>query len=283
MRERIPDINQERTAEREPERNVLKLSEGMMTMNGNYVGEIGNIRYQDNESMFVYDPDSGVIIDGTGKTVEMNPDDLVAVPHNLGYVTFRHLLGNTAGDVSGKEFESKLYKLCRDTEEKVEKISCLTEPYLEEKDDRYRRKSGNEEVDTALIAIGNTGQKNRYTPEQLLNSILGQKREHFAWANDDTEAVEEFSSMLEKIQRTGVLSDDISRRRDGIINYTYLFCAVNGIDASHSEAVHAMLNEYPFTEELVKEYRRSPDVRFGDGLLVGLGEYLRENRDFHGE
>src|SRR3989344_7085891 len=76
-----------------PRRKALKISEMAVSVDGRYVGEAGNPSYGEQKSMFEYDPESGLLVNGPRETMLLTKDDLVRVPHALGHVTVGRLLG----------------------------------------------------------------------------------------------------------------------------------------------------------------------------------------------
>ncbi|OGY91465.1 MAG: hypothetical protein A3H70_01285 [Candidatus Komeilibacteria bacterium RIFCSPLOWO2_02_FULL_48_11] len=75
--------------------------------------------------MFIYDPEAGVIIEGQRDTVELESSDFVRLPHDVGHVIFRRLLGDKKRSLSGSEFEAKRYELFEQLRAKMGKIQAI--------------------------------------------------------------------------------------------------------------------------------------------------------------
>ena len=257
-----------------PKKNIVKVSEMMLSINGEYVSEIGNPSYEENERMFIQKPDGTITIDGTGKMVTVQPDDVVKIPHGYGHASFKQLLGETGErrEFSGRAFEGKISEVFTSAERKYEKITEL----LGDNRDKLL------EISKAVEKMGRTDETmvENYTPEQLFHTILDTKeKEHAVWSRTEEEK-EKYKELIEGMKKIEIVSDDPEKSREAIVGYCYLHCEANNVDAANAEEIlkHFETGEaYFFLAELLHEYDTQADSRFGDALLVGISQFIRRN------
>ncbi|HBM45603.1 MAG: hypothetical protein UT05_C0005G0032 [Parcubacteria group bacterium GW2011_GWF2_38_76] len=239
---------------------VLKVSEMALSLDGEYLGEIGNPSYREKSDMFEYDSDIGLLIKGTKNEAFVDKNDLVKVPHDLGQVTVDRLLSGKDGIYSGIEFHSKIGEIYRNIKDKIDKISFLAE-IMDIEFDQY-------DVDFAIKKVAK--ENNEFTPEDLIEKVVEVLKEK----SNNSEKV---SEALDKLKNSGVLDSELAKNRDGIINYFYLYLNIKGIDASNSEEILKNgFEKFRFLDQLISEYKSRPDGRFGDALLVACSEQEKE-------
>lgn len=247
-------------------KQILKISEMALSVDGQYVGEIGNPSYSDRPDMFGYDPETGLLINGQKKSEVLTPDDLVRLPRAFGSVSIARLLGGEARNLSGSEFEREIYRVFENIQNKIYKIAFTAK--LLGIDWR--------EQDTDWC-INDLGRENKnFNPEELLKRMLAKVQEDLQWKRSGQPETDQRFNAAD-IEQTGVLDTDPERNRDGIISYFYLYCRLQGIDASNSQVVHDQAFEkFQFLDELMAEYQRKPDGRFGDALLIACSQQEHE-------
>lgn len=247
-------------------KQVLKISEMALSVDGQYLGEVGNPSYQDQKNMFQYDPETGLLINGQHKSEVIEIDDLIRLPHALGSISVMRLLGEEARNLSGSEFEREIYRIFENIQNKIYKIAFIAK--LLGIDWR--------EQDTDWC-INDLGRENKnFNPEELLKRMLVKVQEDLQWKRSGQPETDQKINATD-IEQTGVLDIDPEKNHDGIISYFYLYCRLQGIDASNSQAIHDQAFEkFQFLDELMAEYQRKPDGRFGDALLVACSQLDNE-------
>lgn len=260
--------------EKRPKKNIAKVSEMMLSINGEYVSEIGNPSYEEKDNMITQKPDGTITIEGTGKTVTVQPDDLVKIPHGYGQVSFEQLLGKTdkKREFSGRAFEGEIGEVFKNAERRYEKITGL----LGDNRDKLL------EISKAVEKIGRTDETmvENYSPEQLFHTILDTKEKEYAMWNHNDEEKEKHKELVEGMKEIEILSDDPEKSREAIVGYCYLHCRANDVDATSAEKIleHFETGEaYFFLAELLQEYDTHADSRFGDALLVAISQFIRRN------
>lgn len=249
-------------------KGVLKISEMALFVNGEYVGELGNPSYSDKKGMFVYDPKTGLDVHGTKSDAHLESSDLVQTPHDMGYVSIARTVGERSGDLSGNEFGRLVYRQSKITEGKISKFEVASETLNIEWDSN----------DTNRAIYRASAINERYSPEDLLNCMFGELEEKYlSETEDDEDKKFGHEQTLKWLKGTGVFDVEERKNRDGIISYCYWW--LNRYDVeSDSDLVYKALEEYPFLTELIEEFRRSPDGRFGGALLVACETIDKEWR-----
>ena len=218
--------------------------------------------------MFEYDPEGGLLVSGQRETMLLEKDDLAQVPHALGHIKIERLLGDKPGEFSDREFERKLYEVCNSTENKINKITFIAKLIGIE--------WSQQDTDFCINRIASRNAQ--FSPEELLDIILDEIKEKYRWGHpNDAGEGSNLTKAIEGLKRTGVLDIDSRVSRNGIVSYFYLYCRLKNVNASNSEAVYNEgFNGFRFLDELMKEYERQPDDRFGDALLVACSQQKHE-------
>jgi hypothetical protein len=250
-----------------PPHRVLRISESALFVDGAYIGEIGNSRYKDKEDMFTFDPEHGLLISGTKGEATLSKEDVASIPHALGHISIEHLLGSETVQLSGEGFERKLYAVARDVENRVNKIRLIAQTLGLEW-----------QPDTLDHYINRVAQTNPiFTPEELLEKVLEGLKEDMRFEKNEDKAAQAISA-IDGLKRIGILSLGEKRRRETIVEYFYLYCRLKGIDTSSPTALLEpnALEGFQFVDELIEEYKRKPDARFGDAVLDACSQLQKK-------
>jgi len=246
----------------EQPKRVLKISEMAVFVDGEHVGESMNPSYGERESMYEYDVKGDLLISGHHGTALLNKNDLVKLPQDYGFISVERLLGDRTGQYSDKGMEIEIGKFFHRIRSKVDKISFLAR--------ELGVKFDINELDHAIKSIFSLNKQ--YSPEELIEFVLVEMEEEYVRHSSDKEKEEKIKGIIERLRKTEVLEKDPVKSRNGIVNYFYLYCEVAGIDASNTEEILKGFDDFLFLKELMDEYKRNSDGRFGDELLVACSQ-----------
>jgi hypothetical protein len=272
-------VYSEKEEERKPKRKVLKISEMALYLDGEYVGEIGNPSYGEKKDMFIYDPEDGLVVDGEKSTELLEVNNFVRLSHDLGHITIDRLLGEEPRKLSDREFEIELCKIYRNIKNKIEKIVFITNA-LGSKYDGMRGDMAGSNLDWDIKSIA--GKNVQFSPEELFETIIETLRDKYSKQNQDNEEkMSEFDKTIEGLRKMGALDVNVIKNRNSIVDYFYLYCRLRNINSSDVDAIYDKgFNDFIFLDELMKEYERQGDIRFGDALLIACS---RQKRDWDRE
>ena len=262
-----PKIGQVEEQKEQPPRKKLKISEMALFIDGQHIDEIGNPSYTDRPNMFEYDPEGGLLINGRGETIMLNPDDLAKIPHDLGHISIRRLLGENIANYSGRQFEAKLYEFYNSVKNKLKKISFLAEFFNLEWDEEKTYRAINK------IMASNPD----FSPEDIFNKVIDELiDENKHKRHDNNTGQIDFEQAISEIKTIGILNVDPNIAKESIVGYFLLYCQIKNIDASSPEEIYASFDNFMFLDELIDEYEKRPDSRFSDSLLVACSKLKEE-------
>jgi|APSaa5957512622_1039677.scaffolds.fasta_scaffold32474_3 hypothetical protein len=238
-----------------------------LSIDGQYIGEVGNPSYKDSPNMFEYDSKGDLLVNGQREAALLNKDDLVKIPHDLGHVTIERLLGDAPAQYSGREFQNKISEIYTSTLDKIKKITFLFESFEVEWDDQK-----------TYTCVNRIIQKNPdFSPEDIFDEILKEIEDTYNRRHHNDEEKDNFSKIMTQFKESGILAIKPEISRDNIIKYFFLYCQLKNLDVSNSKIIrNKAFDEFMFLDELMEEYNRKPDIRFSDALLVACSELQHE-------
>ena len=268
----------EKSFEEETRRHprVLKLSEGALFCNGEYLGEICNQYNPSSQEMFTWYPDLGLSIEtsrkdyssGQKQIIELLPQDYVKLPFGLGHVTLLRMLGSDEYVGVDRFFHDKYYTMLGSLNRKLDVIKDIAERRLGISRDAWQWRI--ESAAREAVSIDP-----QYSPELLFRCLLLGFKNPDNWSG--------FNSIGEELLATNFFEMDESQSRDTLFSFVYAYGRVFGYDLSSPESTKEMLYEFPYIDELRAEYKTNSDGRFGDALLVACEllekEWAKAERD----
>lgn len=238
-------------------RHVLKESEMALSFDGVYLGEVDNPSYGLQEKMFVYDPQHGLEIRGHRRTAEMTKDDLIAIPHHLGYITVERFLGEKKQTFSDNDFLGKLSQQYINILNKYSKITAIAKIF----------KIDVSEFDKEQAMQEASQSHSQYSPEEVMQIFIKHLGEKYVELYEDDHS-NEFFEATNTLKNIDVLDVDIEKNKKAIVSYFYVWCKFSHIDASDAQVIFdTAFKNFPFVDELMAEFKRHADIRFGDALL----------------
>ncbi len=256
--------------EKQSTKQVVKISEMALSVDDKYLGEIGNPNYRDKKKMFEYFPESGVLIAGTKETVQVNTTDLVELPDYFGYVSFERMMGSVPKTYSGQEFSVEIAKQWDLANSKLNKVLFLFKAA-----ELKNQASINQFKDFCTRTA--SGVKEQYSPEDVVNAGLNTikrdiEQQHESGSDEEARLIE----LLKKAAKTGIFSPDLKKSQTAIVDYFYTCCEMTHIDASNPNALLKYFDSFWFTDELIAEFEKAPNARFGDALIDACKEYQKK-------
>lgn len=258
---------------------VLKISEMALFYGGDCISEIGNPSYSDRSDFCYYDrTDGAIMIQGIGhgdRLVEMRENDLLLLKGYVGHVPLGFVLRERHDEpLSGREFEHRVYyPLVRQAEASLQRIKLLAQAFGIPFDDH--------KIDLCKVRVAE--QNPHFAPHELWKETLEtlpQDRELLR----DPERAERLRVAIRELVATGTLTMDEVQARQKVVSFAYAWLRWQGIDRSDPRAVarvlwedlpRTYLPEQSFYDQLLDEYVRRPDGRFGDTLLIAVSHLVR--------
>lgn len=253
----------------QPKSRVLKLSEEALFIDDKYVGECGNPTYKDRDDFFEYDPAAGLLISAGKKDHILAPTDKIKIPHGYGHVTVDDFFYEQKAKFSGKDFVIRLSEFYRNAREALKGVCSLAKAIGLV--DRH------ELIDWIVDAsLKRVFEKNgHYSPRGLIDELIAGFEEKLD--RDESSDKTREKECFEILKKSAILSLNPENRRAAVVDFFYLYCRAAGIDASDWDQIYEKaFQEFPFIEDLIEEFRRLPDIRFGDALLGACGKLSRE-------
>ncbi len=257
-------------SEAEPLKNtprVLKLKEGVLYLDGKYVGEAANLSDGVRAGVFEFEPNSGTLLNTrlvTGKEDAelLDNGDLVSIPDFFGHITIASLFDNKPGKYSDFDFMNRLYSFHSIVRNRISKIEILIQA-LEVKWDRGDL---NDSIQQAAR------DNKHYDPQELFKAIISVATQKVYWGSHDNEDVErktKLNDAMAWLRNCGILDLDEEKSKEGMVSFFYLYCWVKGVDITNVQSIREnAFDNYLLTNEILEEYDSRADSRFGDALLV---------------
>ncbi len=248
-----------------PKPHVLKISESMLFVDGDGIDEIGNIMYRELPHMFSYDPNVGLHIHTRSprNNRELGPNDFIKLNGHYGYVTVKELLGDEPRDFREKEFDMLVMRYSDKFRKPLEKITYIASLLgIKEQpvtDDNWQ------------YALQNLSREKKYFHPNDLQLAYAEDRNDRQPINDGEEPFD-----FKRLIKENMLSEQ------GIVRLFYLYCELRGVDTTNvNDIVESGLKKfhYQYCFDLMEEFRKNPDIRFGDELLVACEKYEKEIAD----
>jgi len=253
----------------QPKKKVLKLSEMALSVSGEYVGECGNPSYYDKKDVFEYLPGTGLLIKGTRGEALLSPDDLVALYHDFGHVAVKDFFRKDERFFSGKQFMMRQSEMFKNVESVLRAVLGMARALGVE-----LRSGAEMDADTAVKRAYE--ENPQYSPQDLVEALLYETKRQLAREFEAGEATKK-AQQLDGLKAINILEFDPTRRRAAVPDYFYSWCRAAGLDISDADKIgENAFEQFPFLAELLDEYRRSPDGRFGDALLVACEKLDQE-------
>lgn len=222
--------------------------------------------------MFAYSPESGLFINGPSGSALMGSLDHINLDDGMGYISVATFFNDKKITLTQKEFLEKHRTESMKVRNKVDKLLAYA------------------------YALGKRNEDFKIRPDDILKKLKDEKgfysREALIMNYMDivAEAIldEPDSDKLDKIEQlfmnSGILDFDLDTkgRSPGVVTLFYsfanTFCTKRNLDYSTTPNTALALSKFPFYDELMQEYKRQPDGRFGDILLVMLSEQDRHQQ-----
>lgn len=229
---------------------IIKYTEGMLAIGEEHLVE-SNPYNPPLEGFLTYDGGADVLLTGQRKAELLDAQrDMVKLPLHLGHVTLRALVGDEPITLSDRQFTERMYERSDRVMSQFDKISYVGK--------LLGSSISSEDLNSA--AINRAGASNdQFTPQEVFSAAIEILGEY-------TDREVDVQSAGSWLSATGVLSDDARTRDGGIVSYYYL-CKYLA-DADEGRANDFNLRTFPFKGELLDEFKKLPDARFGDELLI---------------
>lgn len=254
----------------QPKKKVLKLSEMALSVSGEYVGECGNSSYRDRKDAFEYVPGTGLLIKGTRGEALLSPDDLVALYHDFGHVAVKDFFRKDERFFSGDQFMARQSEFFRSMQDVLRAV-------LEMARALGVKLRGGVEMDADMAVKQAYDENPQFSPNDLIRALIEEMKRQLRFCFEEDEARGK-GKQLDVLSKMHILDLDPENRRAAVPDYFYLWARVKGIDISDSSKIREnAFGDFPFYNELLDEYRRQQDGRFGDALLVACEEELKES------
>ncbi len=210
---------------------------------------------------FYYTPGTGVEITGPdSSTLILAPTDRVALRGKLGELTIAEVFGAHTEECTGAEFVMMLEEEAADLKTKVEKIQYLVETA-----------GGTFGAGSVLKIIESLRSDTpHYSPQDLIKKVLAIADNKYAVAQpDDTTAPSEY------FLRLGIIDDNLLKFDYAIVDYFYWWGKLAGYRLSDFDDSMKAIKNFKYQDELLSEYRRKGDGRFGDSVLMACSETVQ--------
>jgi len=256
----------------QPKKKVLKLSEMALSVSGEYVGECGNSSYADRKDFFEYVPGTGLLIKGTRIEAVLSPDDLVALYHDFGHVPVKDFFRADERFLSQSDFMGRQSEFFKNMQRVLQTV-------LEMARALGVKLRGGVEMDADHAIKMAYDENPQYSPQDLTEALVQDMKRELGRAFDDEATVEEKAKQLDGLKAVKILDLNRENRQAAMPDYFYLWARAKGVDISDSDKIRQnAFGQFSFLDDLLAEYRRQPDGRFGDALLVACEEECREQK-----
>lgn len=275
-----PESSQERYKPR-----ILKCSEMALYLDGDIVSEIENPSYGNRADFCYWDPvEKRVLFHAIGhgdKLIELGGDDLLKLKEDVGHVPLALALhGHEDHAISDAQFQHEVvYALSHQVQGCIQKIGLLAKAL------GYSFDASTLDYCIKRVAASHP----TYSPQDLWGEIFLSLEEKMRFEEGRAEALYQ---MMRQLIATGVLTMDQEASKRGIVAFVSLWLRVQGIDQSSPRILakylweHLPSSYHPQQDlygQLLDEYRRSPDTRFSDALLVAVSHLEDLRKEGSGE
>lgn len=240
---------------------VLSESEMCVKLDGEYLGECCNPSYRQRETFLTFEPGQGAIVDASKECLELPLSTKVALPQGLGHINLAEFCGDSPITMSESDFVARRGKIYRAVQEKINFIIDIAH-------DLTGTRPNQLEVTEEAI-INEARQQRTYRPERIVENVA--------------KLVEEKSglSLSKYLSELDFYSLDRSLG-DASISLFYLYNRLRGeaegFDAAEPQFTLESLQSFPAHLELMEQYNKRPDGRFGDTLLWACGQILEQQK-----
>jgi len=229
---------------------ILKISEMAASINGKYLGEVGNSRYPD-KTVFTYDPAVGLEIKGQKGMDIIMSEDFVELPGGAGFVTVERLLGKEPRTLADQEFEVLTYAITEELVWKTRVIksfvrACRDEPLFDF------------DIIRNLNYFFRPG--DHPTPEQLLQKTVADI--------DDTLKMEKKKPIGPLFQ--AILDPDTEKSHKALVALAEQFIIEAGFDPKDKDMVDMALAKFWGSDVLIEEAKKEPSLFTNKTLLSVL-------------
>lgn len=260
--------------------HVLNCSEMGLYLDGDLISEIGNPSYGNRADFCYWDPvEKRVLFQAIGhgdKLIELGGDDLLKLKEDVGHVPLALALhGHKDHAISDAQFQHEVvYALSHQAQGGIQKIGLLAKALGYSFD-----------ASTLDYCIKRVAESHpTYSPQDLWREMFHCLEERAQFDEDRSEVTHQ---AIRQLIATGVLDMDQERSKRGIVSFVSLWLRLRGVDQSNPHVLakdlweHLPSSYYPQQDlygQLLDEYKRRPDHRFSDALLIAVShlEDLRE-------
>ncbi len=210
---------------------------------------------------FRYTPGTGVEITGPNSSaLTFAPTDRVALRGKLGELTIAQVFGAHAEECTGAEFVKMLEEEAVDLKTRVEKIQYLVEAA-----------GGTFGAGSVLKIIESLrSDAPHYSPQDLIAKILTVADKKYAVAQPD-----EVTVPSEYFLRLGIIDYNPLKFDYAVVDYFYWWGKLAGYRLSDFDDSMKAIKNFKYRDELLSEYRRKGDGRFGDSVLSACFETVQ--------
>jgi hypothetical protein len=246
-----------------------------------YIGEVGNPSYRNDILQMEYLPGEGLLISGQklrNDSCVLSDTDMIELSAGRGCIKVSDFfqlskdewqqinarVGDEEHDLNGDKFNVLVSFIEREFDDVANKITYIAQTI-------------GLDVRSTFDLYSRAAQKleKHYTYSELVHSCFQELKEMSEYSNLGAakDIKNEDIDLIEK-WFTGCNQDNLNGdlRNKGIVSFFELYCALKKVDMTDTDAVESALENFHYYLELTDEFKKNPDSRFSDSLLVVLSK-----------